>query len=448
VCLYIFSVQVPHTDISMARSVRNFKIDTRSARAKCEVRREPQWAKLSTGRYVGYRRTSRGVGTWIARFRDDEGRQHYRALGAADDAVEADNQSILTFNQAQEHARIYFESIVRQLGGHDVPPSGPYTVETALREYLTHRKRRGSKGVDADESAANARILPALGKFEVAKLTAKQINGWHQGLAESPRRIRTAKLKAQATRDFNRDDAEDIRKRRSTANRILTILKAALNHAFAEGKAPSDTAWRRAKPFKGVDAARIRYLTTEEARRLCNACEPEFRTIVQGALSTGARYGELVGLRVADFNAEVGTIAIRVSKSGKPRHVALSDEGISLFRALTVGKDGDELAFVRSNGKPWGKSHQARPIAEASARAGIRPAASFHILRHTYGSALAMRGVPMAVIQKQLGHADTRMTEKHYAHLSPTYIANTIRAELPLLADFRSGNLMHLSRSK
>ncbi len=432
----------------MARSVRDTKLDTRSARTKCAVRREPYWAKLSTGRYVGYRRTSRDIGTWIARFRDQVGRPHYKALGAADDAVEADNQSTLTFNQAQEHARIYFESIARPLAGHEAPLKGPYTVEIALSEYLTQRKRRGSKGIDADESAANARILPPLGKFEVAKLTAKQINDWHQSLAESPRRVRTGKLKAQATRDFDRDDGEDIRKRRSTANRILTILKAALNHAFAEGKAPSDTAWRRAKPFKGVDAARIRYLTTEEARRLCNACEPVFRALVQGALSTGARYGELIGLRVADFNAEVGTIAIRVAKSGKPRHVALSDEGISLFRSLTAGKDRDELAFVRSDGKPWGKSHQARPIAEASGRAGIRPSASFHTLRHTYGSALAMRGVPMAVIQKQLGHADTRMTEKHYAHLSPNYIANTIRAELPSLADFRPGNLTHFSRSK
>ena len=38
-----------------------------------------------------------------------------------------------------------------------------------------------------------------------------------------------------------------------------------------------------------------------------------------------------------------------------------------------------------------------------------------------------MRGVPMGVIAAQLGHADTRMTERHYAHLSPNYVANTVR---------------------
>jgi integrase len=70
---------------------------------------------------------------------------------------------------------------------------------------------------------------------------------------------------------------------------------------------------------------------------------------------------------------------------------------------------------------------------EASARAGISPAVTFHILRHTHGSHLAMRGVPMGVIAAQLGHADTRMTEKHYVHLAPNYIAQTIRANFPVL---------------
>jgi integrase len=69
----------------------------------------------------------------------------------------------------------------------------------------------------------------------------------------------------------------------------------------------------------------------------------------------------------------------------------------------------------------------------ACERAKIKPAISFHVLRHTHGSTLAMRGVPMGVIAEQLGHADTRMTEKHYAHLAPSYVADTIRAHFPTL---------------
>jgi hypothetical protein len=51
----------------------------------------------------------------------------------------------------------------------------------------------------------------------------------------------------------------------------------------------------------------------------------------------------------------------------------------------------------------------------------------------------------MAVIAQQLGHADTRMTERHYAHLAPNYVATTIRAELPALANFQPGTVVALS---
>jgi hypothetical protein len=42
-----------------------------------------------------------------------------------------------------------------------------------------------------------------------------------------------------------------------------------------------------------------------------------------------------------------------------------------------------------------------------------------------------MHGVPMGVIAEQHGHADTPMTEKHYAHLASSYVANTIRDHFP-----------------
>ena len=103
------------------------------------------------------------------------------------------------------------------------------------------------------------------------------------------------------------------------------------------------------------------------------------------------------------------------AKAGKPRHVILTDEGAAAVR----GADGgDDPIFTRADGGTWGKSHQSRPMLEACQRAKIKRAISFHVLRHTHGSALAVRGVPMGVIAEQLGHADTGMTERHYAHLS------------------------------
>ena len=130
---------------------------------------------------------------------------------------------------------------------------------------------------------------------------------------------------------------------------------------------------------------------------------------VKGALVTGCRYGELTRMRAADFNAEAGTITVRESKSGKPRHVVLTDEGHALFAEWTAGRTERELVFLRDDGEAWGLSHQQRPLDAASARAKVEPAATFHILRHTYASALAMKGVPMGrdrSATRSRGHPD------------------------------------------
>jgi integrase len=211
------------------------------------------------------------------------------------------------------------------------------------------------------------------------------------------------------------------------------MLKAALNRAYNAGRVPSDAAWRKVKPFRQVDEATVQYLRNDEIRRLVNACEKDFRPLVQAALLTGCRYSELVNLACADFNRDSDTLILRQTKSGRSRHVVLTEEARHLFSQWTAGRAANQWIFLRSDGRPWGASHQQRPLADAAARAKISPAPTFHILRHTHASMLAMRGVPMGVIAAQLGHHDTRMTEKHYAHLAPSYVADTIRAQFPRL---------------
>ena len=151
-------------------------------------------------------------------------------------------------------------------------------------------------------------------------------------------------------------------------------------------------------------------------------------------------------MQAADFNSDSGVATVRASKANKPRHVILTDEGQALFSNLTVGKAPTDPVFLREDGGLWGKSHQRRPILDACKAAKIKPAISFHVLRHTHGSTLAMKGVPMAVIAEQLGHADTRMTEKHYAHLAPSYVASTIRAHFPLLGLAKPTDVVPLRR--
>jgi integrase len=286
--------------------------------------------------------------------------------------------------------------------------------------------------VKGAEYVFDAWILPELGSIQVEKLTTDRLNRWRTKLATQPKRVRTKRTATeQATRETPND--EDARRaRKATANRILTMLKAALNRAFHADRAASDTAWRKVKPFKKVDEAVVRYPSAAEARRLVNACSEDFRKLVQAALLTGCRYAELGRLKCGDFNPDVGTLAIRLSK-GKVRQVVLTDEAKAAFEGWTSGRAAADLVFLREDEEAWGTSHQKRPLDEASARAKITPAVTFHILRHTHGSHLAMNGVPMGVIAAQLGHADTRMTEKHYAHLAPSYVADTIRANFPRL---------------
>jgi integrase len=333
--------------------------------------------------------------------------------------------------QAQKAARAWWRAELRREEGHDTR-SGPYTVADAIADYLKEFHGRGGKSVYHTHRAAETHILPALGTALVGKLTAKKIEDWHRGLALKPALARSRPGRKANHRKADKS-ADGVRKRRATANRILTVLKAALNHAWKSSHVASDDAWRRVKPFRAVETARVRYLSEDECIRLVNACEPAFRNLARGALLTGCRYSELTAMHVADFNADAGVITVRESKVGKPRHVVLTDEGQHLFATLTVGKLSDEPIFTRRDGGTWGKSHQLRPMVEACQRAKIKPAVSFHILRHTHGSTLAMRGVPMGVIAEQLGHSGTRMTEKHYAHLAPSYVAATIRAHFPIL---------------
>lgn len=261
-------------------------------------------------------------------------------------------------------------------------------------------------------------ILPALGAVPVADLTRDQLSQWLTVMA--------AKAK----------DGDAVRQRRASANRVLTILRAALNQAFRDGKVNSDVAWRTVKPFREVDAPRLRYFTKDEVTRLINSAQVNFRDLVLAALHTGCRYGELTRLRAGDFNPDSGTIFVGQSKSGKARHVVLTDEGRRFFEILTAGCPGDALMLGHADGSAWGPSHQIRPMAEACRAARITPAAGFHILRHTSASHLVMSGVPLNVVAQNLGHADTRMTERHYAHLAPSYMAETIRKFAP---DFGTG---------
>jgi integrase len=408
----------------MARRVHDKTLDSRDARRRLQIRGKPYYRAIERGLHLGYRRLGGGAGTWVARHYIGGQSYEVQKIGIADDVSDADGVAVLDFWQAQEAARkAMVERAHRAHGKH-----GPITVGDAMDEYLSYLDHNKKSGADA-RYRDRALIRPALGKIEVAKLTADHLCKWMVDMAKTPARLRTREGLKQQYAALDNADAK--RRRKVSANRTLIILKAGLNRAWREGKVASNAAWSRVEPFENVNTARIRYLTVAEAQRLINACDPDFRLLVQAALETGARLGELVALEVHDFNPDTGTLAIRQSKSGKSRHIVLTEEGAAFFSQACAGRPGSATMLLRADGQPWGRSQQGLLMAAACKRGKITPPINFHGLRHTWASLAVMAGVPLMVVAKNLGHRDTRMVEIHYGHLAPSYVADAIRAGAP-----------------
>jgi hypothetical protein len=320
----------------MARSVRDAKLDSRTAREKLKQSGKPYYRALDPGLHLGYRKGATG-GRWVMRWYKGEGVYGVETIGTADDKADSgEGEVVLDFRQAQARARERHIEHVRIAKGMPAK-AGPYTVQACMEEYLSFLEAERKTGRDA-RYRAQALILPALGHVPCADLTAELLRKWLKRAALSAPRLRTRKGGEQRYRETEIDDDEAHRRRKATANRVLTILKASLNRAWREGKIPSDDAWRRVEPFEEADAARVRYLSIEDCRRLINASQGEFRDLVQAALLTGCRFGELAALQVHDFNPDAGTLHVRISKSRKGRHVVLNDEGANFFAAISAGR--------------------------------------------------------------------------------------------------------------
>lgn len=409
----------------MARTVRDTNLEKREARRRLLARGKPYYRLMEEGVHLGYRRLTTGAGNWVVRHYVGEQKYEVETIGPADDLSDADGVKILSFSEAQAKARELMVARAHKAAG----KSGPLTVRAAVDAYIEFLAAK-RKSADFSRYAAYAFILPVLGETEVEALTKDQIESWHHDLAKAGARIRVKKGEEQRFKEIA-DLEEHQRRRKSSANRILTVLKAALNRTWRDRKVLTDAAWRAVEPFKGVDAARVRYLELAEATRLLNASKQDFSRLARGGLESGARYGELIRLRVTDFSHNSGTVAIRKSKSSKSRHIHLTEDGVSFFRSITAGRSGTEFMFLKDNGEPWKKDHQKDPMREACEGAQIVPPMGFHGLRHTWASHAVMNGVPLMVVAKNMGHSDTRMVEKHYGHLAPSYVADAIRAGAP-----------------
>ena len=155
-------------------------------------------------------------------------------LGLADDLQDANGETVLEFSQAQRAARTWWINKERLASGIGTRPS---PIPSPARWPTTWRitGAAAARGPTI-ESVMRCNILPELGNLPVPKLTTRRLQDWHRRIAERPRHWRS-RPGAEPKVAFDPKDAEAVRRRRATANRVLTYLKAALNHSWRAGGA-------------------------------------------------------------------------------------------------------------------------------------------------------------------------------------------------------------------
>jgi integrase len=191
------------------------------------------------------------------------------------------------------------------------------------------------------------------------------------------------------------------------------------------------------------DHVEMQTYTPDEIRRVLRAADKDRNGHLWYLALSGLRRGEIAGLRWCDVDFDAGTITVarsRVELGGGPTTVVENepktlasrrtlplDEGLlAVLRRASARSAQEKLALGAAHadsgyvarteaGQPYTPgtlTHMWRKLAKT---AGVRPIRLYDA-RHSCGTALHLRGVPLAVIAKWLGHADASITAKIYAH--------------------------------
>jgi integrase len=172
---------------------------------------------------------------------------------------------------------------------------------------------------------------------------------------------------------------------------------------------------------------RVRFLSDTERAALLDACkdstDPRLYPFVLLAISTGARAGELTGLRWSDVDLERGTASLRKTKNGDMRALPIKGAALAAIKAMYVdGTDPATHVFADPRGPIFDYQD---PFTRARDAAGIKNF-RFHDCRHCTGSYLAMNGASASEIAAVLGHK-TLVMVKRYAHLSDGHVGDVIQ---------------------
>ncbi|MCM1330604.1 MAG: site-specific integrase [Ruminococcus sp.] len=279
---------------------------------------------------------------------------------------------------------------------------------------------------------ADTAILPTLGHHKIAELKPVHVQEFVKMLAAAPM------LKANGQPYSDRRTASP-----ATVKRKLAVLQSMLTFAYKLGYIANNPADTRRLTLPKHIQPEIQIFTKQEAAYILNCLKAEplqFQTLVQLAIFTGARQGELVGLKFSDvdfFNNKLTIsrsaykltgeqVKTKSTKSDKVRTVALNSSCVELLKELMkqhnaeaqrLGSQwrGENWVFTRWNGEMMYPKTPSKQFSKFLERNNIAHR-KFHSLRHTSATLLLYNGTDLKTVQERLGHADLTTTNK-YLHL-------------------------------
>lgn len=357
---------------------------------------EPHWQRLRQGVYLGYRPSKKKVGgTWFARVYDaDANRNARKRLG---DYGTVSGHKV--FSQAKADAEVWAETV--ESGG--VRARDMVTVKDACEAYLEQKPGPIAQGVFRRHVYDDP-----IAKVKLDKLRRHHLKAWRKHLEQTP---------AMVTRTKNSDKKLVKERAKSTVNRDMVPLRAALRLVLKPGEPNTDAAWQEGlRPFKGADKRRELYLDRAERKKLIDKATDEARPFLKGLCLLPLRPGALAGLSARHFDKRTRTLTIGKDKSGNPRQMTLPEVVSGFFAGQVKDKLPAAPIFARAGGEAWNKDAWKYPVKEAVKAAGLPVSASAYTLRHSVITDLIRARLPILTVA-QLSGTSVAMIERHYGHL-------------------------------
>lgn len=356
---------------------------------------EPHWQRLRQGCYLGFRPSKKKAGgTWFARVYDPEtNRNSRKRLGDYGTLSGHD-----VFRQAKADAETWAETV--ETGGERARDL--VTVADACEAYLLQKPGAIAEGVFRRHVYSDP-----VAKVKLDKLRRHHLREWRKRLEEAPALLSRNKEGSKRTKE----------RAKSTVNRDMVPLRAALGQVLKAGAPNTDAAWQEAlRPFKGADKRRELYLDKAERARLVDAACEEARPFIKALCLLPLRPGALAALKVADFEQRTRALTIGKDKNGNPRQISMPEVFADFFADQAKGKHPTAPLFARAGGDAWNKDAWKYPVKTAVKDARVPAAASAYTLRHSVITDLIRARLPILTVA-QLSGTSVAMIERHYGHL-------------------------------